>query len=182
MLNSPAFFGTGNVASINSFDPAFISSFVTVFNPFLMGGLLLVKILIPFLVVASALKAVQVSHSHRKLVQPCILVRWAGMAMREPLLRWVGAETQVTARGNPKAHKARNSEVLPTDIEFCRLTCKMRDRESSYDSPTPIQSQLSLSTPQVMTMVPIQGLFLLVLFISDAMALHFFFLVKDDGN
>jgi len=88
-----AFFGTGNIASINSFDPSFISSFVTVFNPFLMGGLLLVKILIPLLVVAVALKAVQ-----------------------------------------------------------------------------------------VMTMVPIKGLFLLILFISDAMALHFFFLVKDDGS
>lgn len=31
-------------------------------------------------------------------------------------------------------------------------------------------------------MVPIKGLFLLILFISDAMALHFFFLVKDDGK
>ena len=72
---SAAFFGTGNVASINSFDPAFISSFVTVFNPFLMGGLLLVKILIPFLVVAAALKAVQVSQLHSKLVQPCIVGR-----------------------------------------------------------------------------------------------------------
>jgi len=88
-----AFFGTGNIASINSFDPSFISSFVTVFNPFLMGGLLLVKILIPLVVVAASLKAVQ-----------------------------------------------------------------------------------------VMTMVPINGLFLLILFISDAMALHFFFLVKDDGS
>ena len=35
---------------------------------------------------------------------------------------------------------------------------------------------------QVMTMIPIKGLFLLILFISDAMALHFFFLVKDDGS
>ena len=35
---------------------------------------------------------------------------------------------------------------------------------------------------QVLTMIPIKGLFLLVLFFSDAMALHFFFLVKDDGK
>lgn len=88
-----AFFGTGNVASINSFDPSFISCFITVFNPFLMGALLLLKIVIPFLVVASAFKAVQ-----------------------------------------------------------------------------------------VMSMIPTEGLFLLVLFISDLMALHFFFLVKDDGS
>ena len=45
-----SFFATGNIASLNSFDPSAIRCFVSVFSPFLMGGLLLVKILIPFLV------------------------------------------------------------------------------------------------------------------------------------
>ncbi|XP_077207288.1 GPI ethanolamine phosphate transferase 1 [Paroedura picta] len=38
-----AFFGTGNIASVNSFDPASVYCFLTVFSPFTMGGLLLWK-------------------------------------------------------------------------------------------------------------------------------------------
>jgi phosphatidylinositol glycan class N len=48
-----AFFGTGNIASINSFDVVSVYCFSTIFNPFLMGFLLFVKILIPFLIVIS---------------------------------------------------------------------------------------------------------------------------------
>jgi phosphatidylinositol glycan class N len=47
-----SFFATGNIASLNSFDPSSIKCFVAVFSPFLMGGLLLIKILIPFLCVS----------------------------------------------------------------------------------------------------------------------------------
>ncbi|KAL8182617.1 UNVERIFIED_CONTAM: hypothetical protein K2H54_058651 [Gekko kuhli] len=39
-----AFFGTGNIASVNSFDPASVYCFLTVFSPFVMGGLLLWKV------------------------------------------------------------------------------------------------------------------------------------------
>ncbi|KAJ6654708.1 hypothetical protein lerEdw1_006669 [Lerista edwardsae] len=39
-----AFFGTGNIASINSFDPASVYCFLTVFSPFTMGSLLLWKV------------------------------------------------------------------------------------------------------------------------------------------
>ncbi|XP_040568174.1 GPI ethanolamine phosphate transferase 1 [Lepeophtheirus salmonis] len=42
-----SFFGTGNIASINSFDPKSILTFLTVFSPFVMSLLLLLKILIP---------------------------------------------------------------------------------------------------------------------------------------
>ena len=49
-----SFFATGNIASLNSFDPSSIRALVAVFNPFLMGGLLLMKILLPFLVVSVA--------------------------------------------------------------------------------------------------------------------------------
>lgn len=53
-----AFFGTGNIASINSFDPATIYCFLTVFSPFIMGSLLMLKILIPFIVVTCVFDAV----------------------------------------------------------------------------------------------------------------------------
>lgn len=48
-----AFFGTGNMASINSFDPVSVYCFLTVFNPFVMGLFLFMKVLIPFLIVIS---------------------------------------------------------------------------------------------------------------------------------
>nr|XP_032640675.1 GPI ethanolamine phosphate transferase 1-like isoform X3 [Chelonoidis abingdonii] len=56
-----AFFGTGNIASVNSFDPASIYCFLTVFNPFVMGSLLVWKIVIPFVLVSCAFEAVQVT-------------------------------------------------------------------------------------------------------------------------
>ncbi|XP_064362966.1 GPI ethanolamine phosphate transferase 1 isoform X2 [Dromaius novaehollandiae] len=56
-----AFFGTGNIASVNSFEPASVYCFLTVFSPFVMGGLLVLKVVIPFVLVSCAFEAVQVT-------------------------------------------------------------------------------------------------------------------------
>ncbi|KAL8560900.1 hypothetical protein ACOMHN_059084 [Nucella lapillus] len=55
-----AFFGTGNIASVNSFDPASVYCFVTIFSPFLMGGLMMLKVVLPFVVVTCVLAGIQV--------------------------------------------------------------------------------------------------------------------------
>ncbi|KAG8224913.1 hypothetical protein J437_LFUL006272 [Ladona fulva] len=53
-----SFFGTGNVASINSFDPAWVRRFLSIFSPHAMGALILAKTCFPFLIVSCAFRAI----------------------------------------------------------------------------------------------------------------------------
>ncbi|XP_037302228.1 GPI ethanolamine phosphate transferase 1-like, partial [Manduca sexta] len=54
-----AFFGTGNIASLNSFEVRWVTCFITSFHPFVITTLILLKTLAPFLVVACGFRAVQ---------------------------------------------------------------------------------------------------------------------------
>ncbi|KAJ9583123.1 hypothetical protein L9F63_022537, partial [Diploptera punctata] len=57
-----SFFGTGNIASINSFDPMWVRCFLTVFSPFIMTSLILWKLMIPFLGVTCIFRALNFHH------------------------------------------------------------------------------------------------------------------------
>jgi phosphatidylinositol glycan class N len=68
-----SFFGTGNIASINTFDPATVYCFLTVFSPFVMGALILWKMVIPFIFVSCVFNAI-VSTLKRSLLTNVLLM------------------------------------------------------------------------------------------------------------
>lgn len=53
-----SFFGTGNIASISSFDPNWVRCFVSTFAPFLMAALIILKLMIPVLIVMCAVRQI----------------------------------------------------------------------------------------------------------------------------
>lgn len=111
LLVKIAFFGTGNVASMSSFEISSTYRFVTIFAPFLMGALLIFKILIPFVVVICAL--------------------------------YVIVATNKSARQN---------------------------------------STLKVSVDTSRTIASAWNYFILVVLFSDVLALHFLFLVRNEGS
>lgn len=57
-----AFFGTGNLASISSFDPNSVRCFVAVFARALMTILVVIKLVIPLILVVCAFTAVYATY------------------------------------------------------------------------------------------------------------------------
>lgn len=56
-----SFFGTGNMATISSFDPNWVRCLVTTFSPFLMTALILFKLSIPINLLSCCYRAIHVA-------------------------------------------------------------------------------------------------------------------------
>lgn len=70
-----SFFGTGNFASISSFDPNWVRCLVTTFSPFLMAILIILKLMAPILLVVCVLRTIHMISKVRTLL---ILARTQG--------------------------------------------------------------------------------------------------------
>ncbi|XP_023024700.2 GPI ethanolamine phosphate transferase 1 isoform X1 [Leptinotarsa decemlineata] len=68
------FFGTGNIASLNSFDPMWVRAFLTVFSPFTMMGLILLKFMVPFIFSCSIFRAINSVGKENVLNVFCIIL------------------------------------------------------------------------------------------------------------
>ncbi|KAL6264062.1 hypothetical protein P5V15_004141 [Pogonomyrmex californicus] len=67
-----SFFGTGNMASISSFDPSWTRHFVTVFSPFLMTSLIIFKLSIPLIIVGCISYSLE-SEDYKKPISLAVL-------------------------------------------------------------------------------------------------------------
>lgn len=79
----------GNLASLNSFDPSSVRSFVTTFSPFTMGALLLWKITVPFITVSSALWAFTLQQQQTTMKAMYLMILLLSSVMAVQFFHWV---------------------------------------------------------------------------------------------
>lgn len=68
------FFGTGNIASLNSFDPMWVRAFLTIFSPFKMMGLIILKLMVPFIFACCVFRAINAIGRESVLRMFCIIL------------------------------------------------------------------------------------------------------------
>jgi hypothetical protein len=73
-LTNAAFFGTGNIASVSSFELRSVYRFMTTFEPFLMTTLLLAKLALPFVLVSATFGMVCELHRVPRTAVLCIVL------------------------------------------------------------------------------------------------------------
>ncbi|XP_075169933.1 phosphatidylinositol glycan anchor biosynthesis class N [Haematobia irritans] len=70
-----SFFGTGNIASVSSFDPNIIRCFLTTFSPFVIMILVIIKLIIPLLLIMSSIFALSpFALKNEKSIFICLLI------------------------------------------------------------------------------------------------------------
>lgn len=94
LLTLLSFFGLGNLASINSFDPSCVRCFVTTFSPFIMAALLMWKIIVPFIAVSTALWAITVRQQIASMKGLYFMILLLSSMMAVQFFHWV------TSRGS----------------------------------------------------------------------------------
>nr|CAI5839310.1 unnamed protein product [Callosobruchus analis] len=77
------FFGTGNVASVNSFDPMWVRAFLTLFSPFTMAALIVFKLAIPFIFTCCVFKAINAVGRENVLIIFCIILIFSDLLVMQ---------------------------------------------------------------------------------------------------
>ncbi|XP_068916089.1 GPI ethanolamine phosphate transferase 1-like [Tenebrio molitor] len=77
------FFGTGNIASLNSFDPTWARCFLTDFTPLKTTGLIMLRIMIPFIFTSCVFKAINIFRKGSTIIMFSIVLMFADLMLLE---------------------------------------------------------------------------------------------------
>ncbi|XP_044256788.1 GPI ethanolamine phosphate transferase 1-like [Tribolium madens] len=77
------FFGTGSIASVSSFDPMWVRSFLTVYSPLTMAGLILLRVVIPFIYTSCTFRAINIFRKGSTLSMFCIILMFSDVMLME---------------------------------------------------------------------------------------------------
>ncbi|XP_055377960.1 GPI ethanolamine phosphate transferase 1 [Condylostylus longicornis] len=69
-----SFFGTGNIASVSSFDINIVRCFITTFSPFIIMFLVILKLAIPIILILAVITALTSAHQQQKKIFMSVLI------------------------------------------------------------------------------------------------------------